>query len=36
MKSDGGLCGVTLWSHALFIGVEPIMLSLVPDILERR
>jgi hypothetical protein len=36
MKSDGGLCGITLGSHPLFMGVEPIIMSLVADIIERR
>jgi hypothetical protein len=36
MKSDGGLCGVSYRSHALFMGVGPIMMSLAPDTIERR
>jgi hypothetical protein len=34
MESDGGLCGVTLWSHAILMGADPIMMSLVADITD--
>ena len=36
MKSDGGLCGITFRLHRLFMRAEPIIMSLVPDVIEQR